>query len=640
VRKNHGAFGRGTLRLLYPRNRRVLAFVREHEDQRILGVFNMGRSAQAVELDLREFRGAVPVELMGNSAFPPVGELPYMLTLPGYGFYWFMLANEAQQPRWHVVTPEPVPDFITLVATDGWQSVLKGNGRQSLERDALPAFLMRQRWFAAKDATITGVALREFAEFEGRSTRYPLAFCEVSGAGPEAQRYFLPLSVAWGSDKVSSGSPRLPFILAKVRRGARVGALLDAARDDDFILDLVTAMSRGGDNSLPGLRFTTHPSWEPVGESASLRAVGAEQSNVSLIVGERTMLKLYRRIRKGVQPELEVAQFLTNTAGFKNTPALLGAIEHVAEDGEASALAIAFAFVENQGDAWNAVVEALDRMLEEISLLPEGGVGQSEENLNRLYAFPLDLATRLGQRTGEMHQAFATETADPAFRAEPMRQDHIKRWCEDVKADAERALAAVETAGKGLHEVAAQHVARLLPRRQALFQRIEALSRLDATGVVTRVHGDYHLGQVLVAKDDVVIIDFEGEPGRTLAERREKTSPLRDVAGMLRSLDYAASAALDRFVGRAAGLPDRIVAATTAWRNRAGREFIEAYVATASGMPSYPDDRRAAAALLDLFLLQKTLYEIAYEAANRPSWLAVPVRGMLDLLDRTEPRPG
>jgi len=638
VRKSHSVFGRGTLRLLHPRNRKILAFVREHEHQRILCVFNMARSAQAVELDLREFHGAVPVELTGNSAFPPVGDLPYLLTLPSYGFYWFVLATEVEMPRWHVVAPEPVPAFVTLVAGDAWQSVLRGRGQEALGRDVLPEFLMRQRWFAAKDASLTGVTLKQFATLEGRSNTYPLTLCEVSVAGGETQSYFVPLSVAWGSDKVSSTSPALPFTLAKVRRGPRVGALLDAAKDQDFVLDLVMAMSRSREQHPGSLRFTAHPSLQPINEDVSLRPIGAEQSNASLVVGESMVLKLYRRVRPGMQPELEVAHFLTNIADFKNTPTLLGAVEYVEEGAEPLTLATAFAFVENQGDAWNVVVEALDRTFDDISLLPETDAWQ--EALDRLYAFPLDLAAKLGRRTAEMHRAFATDTIDPAFKAEPLGQGQVRQWCDGIRTDAQRAFATLESAGRELNGAAAQDVTRLLAKRPVLFAHLEALANLKATGMVTRIHGDYHLGQVLVSKDDVVIIDFEGEPGRRLAERREKTSPLRDVAGMLRSLDYAASAALDRFATRAGALPERVVAATAAWRERAGREFMDTYVEAARGMASFPQERDDAAALLELFLLQKTLYEISYEAANRPSWITVPVRGMLELLERAEAKVG
>jgi maltose alpha-D-glucosyltransferase/alpha-amylase len=638
VRKNHSAFGRGTLRLLYPRNRKVLAFIREYEGQRILCVFNMARSAQAAELDLREFRGAVPVELTGNSAFAPIGELTYLLTLPGYGFYWFILATEVEAPRWHVATPEPAPDFVTLVATDTWQSILQGRGRDILEHDVLPEFLMRQRWFAGKDARIVSTALRQLAHLEGSSTRYPLLLCDVSVSGGETHSYFLPLSVIWGGDKVAATSPSLPFTLAKIRRGSRIGALLDAAKHEEFILDLVMAMSRGSDERSGNLRFTANPSQAPIQGDAPIRPLGAEQSNVSLIIGDKMVLKLYRRIRSGVQPELEVAHFLTNVAKFENTPALLGAVEHVEDGAEPSVLAIAFAFVENQGDAWNVLVDALDRAIEDISLLPD--VDPWRDTLDRLYGFPLDLAGRLGQRTAEMHRALTAETTDPAFKAEPIGNEQVRCWCDAIRSDAEKAVSSLERVSSELSETAGQHVARLLGKRAALFAQIEVLSGINASGMLTRIHGDYHLGQVLIAKDDVIIIDFEGEPGRTLAERRQKTSPLRDVAGMLRSLDYAASAALDRFATRSGGLSEKVVAATSAWRERSGQEFIDSYVKTAGGMVSYPREQGDAAALLELFLLQKTLYEISYEAANRPSWITVPVRGLLELLERLEAKAG
>jgi maltose alpha-D-glucosyltransferase/alpha-amylase len=238
-----------------------------------------------------------------------------------------------------------------------------------------------------------------------------------------------------------------------------------------------------------------------------------------------------------------------------------------------------------------------------------------------------------------MHLALATETADPAFKAEPFAQDQMRRWCEAALADMERTMAALEAVSRDSNESMVQNAGRLLAKRGMLAELLAAMMQQKISGMATRIHGDYHLGQVLVAKDDVVIIDFEGEPGRSLAERREKTSTLRDVAGMLRSLDYAASAALDRFATRSGALPERVVAAASAWRERAGRQFIDTYVASARGGPSYPEDQQGAAALLNLFLLQKTLYEISYEAANRPTWLNVPMRGLLDLLERLETKP-
>jgi maltose alpha-D-glucosyltransferase/alpha-amylase len=635
VRKKHPAFGRGGLRLLYPRNRKVLAFVREHEDQRLLCVFNLARSAQAVELDLSEFHGSVPVELMGSSAFPPIGKLPYMLTLPGHGFYWFVLATEAQQPLWHVAPPEPAPDFITIVISSTIASALAGRERSHLERDALPGFLQRQRWFGGKGRDIAGITVHSIGTIDTEGAHQnPLGMIEVVLGDGEVQHYFLPFSVLWGSDHLRPGAPKLSFTVAKIRRGARVGAVLDAVYDEAFVRELVSLIAEpnAAGTTGSGLRPTIGRDLGTIGHDAMVRSVGAEQSNVSFIVDDRIMLKIYRRLRSGFQPELEVARFLTDVAGYENTPALLGGLDYVSADGEAFSLAAAFDYVANQGDAWQVVVEALDRALDVIALNPDDELSRAAH----LYVFPIDIAGRLGQRTAELHRAFATPTEDPAFKPEPIAADDLFRWSTATRREAENAFAVLNSMKSTLPETSVEHIERILAGRERLLDYIDGLALLSADSMKTRHHGDFHLGQVLIAQDDVIIIDFEGEPSRSIEERRAKTSPLRDVAGMLRSFDYAASAALDSFASRTGSAPPRVVAAVTAWRDRAGRDFLSTYVAWAKGMSSYPQDPEVAAGLLDLFLLQKAFYEIAYEAANRPTWLSIPLRGVVDLLDRTE----
>lgn len=637
VRKSHAAFGRGTLDFLYPRNRKILAFVRQHEGQTLLCVFNLARSAQAVELDLSDYAGAVPVELTGNSAFPPIGELTYMLTLPGYGFYWFILADESAEPHWHVAPPEALPDFITLIASDGWHSVLADRQKRSLEREVIPDFITRQRWFGAKNAPFLLFDLRHLATFEGKHGAYPVTVCDATMPGGEVQSYFLPFSAKWGGDHLRPGAPKLGVTLAKLRAGPRVGAVLDAVYDEDFVRDVAIAIGerRTAETADGSLKFSASALWDPIDREAPVRAVGVEQTNVSLIVDERIMLKIYRRVRAGAQPELEVARFLTEVANFPNTPAFLGAMEYAPKQGEPMALAIALAFVPNQGDAWNVVVDSLDRAFQDIALLQEEDENAAAVLEEKLGAFPLDLAGKLGARTGELHKAFATLTDDPAFAAEPTTDADIGRWSEATRQEADRVLKDLESKKDTLPDTTAQHVEKLLAARDDLMARLEAIARTPAMGTKTRIHGDYHLGQVLVAKDDVVIIDFEGEPARTLEERREKSSPLRDVAGMLRSLDYATSAALDRFATHNGELPDRVMNAAAAWRNRASRDFVEGYVAAVRGAGIYPEDDAVAADMLDLFMLQKAIYEIAYESANRPTWLPIPLRNVLDLLTGT-----
>jgi len=274
------------------------------------------------------------------------------------------------------------------------------------------------------------------------------------------------------------------------------------------------------------------------------------------------------------------------------------------------------------------IVEALDRKLEDLMLVGEE-TEDAQETGEELYVFPLDLAVRLGQRTGELHSAFAMPTSNPAFASAMLSKDDVALWAQIVRGESEHVLHELERNVTGFSGETQLLVSRLLDARDQVRARIEAIAECAPVGVKTRIHGDYHLGQVLIAQDDVMIVDFEGEPARPLAERREKSSPLRDVAGMLRSLDYAASAATERFASRTGDVPERIAAAAAAWRNRAMRDFLAAYFAI---MPELAPAGRGGSGLLDLFLLQKAFYEIAYESANRPAWLPIPVRGVLGLL--------
>ncbi len=632
VRKQHKAFGRGTLTFLYPRNRKILAYVRRHEDERILCVANLSRQAQAVELDLSECRGAVPIELTGGAAFPPVGDLPYMLTLPAYGFFWFLLAPEAEAPRWHVPAPDPLPEFVTLTVPGGRiERALQDRERNQLERFALPEFLARQRWFAGKGAAIREVGVTPIGSIPGEPNQ--LIVVETARTDGGEQRYFLPLSVLWGEDNLRFGAPKLSYTLAKVRYGPNLGALIDAAYDERFIRDLVTAMRDGSDRPAQNgsFRFAASEAFRALDLSGDLRNVGGEQSNVSVILNDAAMVKIYRRLRRGEQPEIEAARFLTEVAGFQNTPAYYGSAEYVTAEGDRMALAAAFAFVRNQGDAWSVVLDALGRDLDETALTARDEAGQAE-SAARSFSHPLDIGLVLGKRTAELHGAFATPTDDPAFAAEPAGADDISRWVDAAVAQAERALIALDRASLTLPDEAREDVRILGESRPALLDRLQAMRGRDVTGLKTRTHGDYHLGQVLIAQNDVMIVDFEGEPGRELDERRHKTSPLRDVAGMLRSFDYAAVSALDALRARQGQVDAALRQRARAWRDQATRDFLGAYWPTAERAGLVPNDAELGRNLLDLFLLEKAFYEISYEAANRPAWISIPVRGILDLI--------
>ncbi|MGE0212265.1 MAG: maltose alpha-D-glucosyltransferase [Parvibaculaceae bacterium] len=627
ARKQHHSFGRGTLTILYPRNRKILAYLRELEGETILCVANLAASAQACELDLGQFKEAVPVELLGRSAFPPIGTLPYLLTFPSYGFYWFLLTKEAELPRWHLPFTEPLPDFITLVLKGRLEDAISGRNEQHLGRDVLPQFLARQRWYGNKDAPAARAHTRLIGNLSSAAGNYLMTLADIEQQDGARHSYFMPLAARWGEENLKPDSEIASSTLAKLRHGAKVGAFYDAALDPDYTRGMLRNMHERSDvDCNPGrLCFTSNEglgkALSEAGEEAEIRHIGAEQSNVSIVIGRQLILKTYRRAHAGTQPEIEMSRYLTEEAGFQFTPALLGTAEYIAPDGEPISIAAAFQYQENQGDAWNAVVDALDRHLQERRLA--AAVPSDGEPEEPAYGFPLDIARTLGVRTAELHLALARKTADEKFNPERIARADVTLWRERAQEAAEHALGALARGEPG------PDGRDLLAARDALLQTLGAIGDAAPDGLKTRIHGDYHLGQVLVAKTEVHITDFEGEPGRPIAERREKSSPMRDVAGMLRSFDYAAWSAIDRAVAVGSDHADVMREAAIAWRDFATESFLDAYEETTGAALGDP-----ALALLDLFLLHKALYEVGYEAANRPTWIAIPVRGVLEILKR------
>jgi maltose alpha-D-glucosyltransferase/alpha-amylase len=651
VRKAHRAFGRGTLEFLHPGNRKVLAYLREHEGEAILCVANLSRSAQPVELDLSRFRGMVPVELLGNSSFPPLGDLPYFLTLPGYGFYWFRLAREAAAPRWHQESP-PYAEPPVLVLPAGRQTArsvdrvpLRLPARQisQLEREALPNFLGTRRWFAAKAGGIESVQVVAQAAFADNMllTMLEVHVGEEASEGAEPQLYFLPLSAAWEEGAEGDGlSVYMPDVLTKLRRRARVGVLLDALSDEAFCRRVVAAMGENtemgvgeGEVHFSGTDVFRELVGDETADELSVRRAEVEQTNSSVILGERLILKAYRRLQKGTNPDLEIGRYLTEKARFENTPPLAGAIEYTGPDGETTTLGLLQGFVENQGDGWSYVLDYLDRYLEDRLMTtwsPEGEDDEAEE-LAAEDAFFTSLVRVLGLRTGELHAAFAAPTDDEAFAPETAFPEEVAGWADGVLAEARHTLDMLKRRRDSLPDEAVPDADRLLALRKELTGSIERVAREDFEVVKTRHHGDYHLGQVLVVGNDFQIIDFEGEPARPLAERRKKHSPLRDVAGMLRSFDYAIRSALMDLGAERADQLEGLEPWVRLWKERTSQAFLDGYREGVGDDVSYPEEH--APALIELFTLEKALYEIRYELDNRPDWVGIPIMSVVDLLE-------
>jgi len=627
VRKSTKVFGRGTLTFIRPHNRAVLAYVRQLGDEAILCVANISRSAQAVELDMRAWEGRIPQEMLGRTRFPRIGELPYLVTLPPYGFFWFSLQKEE---------PEHVPEHVlpreitTLVLGPDWSSMLAGFTRRTLEHDVLPGFLPERRWFADKGARSIATVCSTTVPIAHEGHQFLAAIVDVNDG---VSRYFLPLTIRWTRYTDIDREPA--SVLAAVRRGPREGVLLDATAERDFIAAMMAKIHAGETVTENGaaieFRPTTPFTAEPLPAIEHVNPITREQSNSSVIVDNKYVVKVLRRITAGIHPEVEVGRFLADVAHFQNAPQLLGSVE-LKEGDSRSALAVVHAFVENQGDAWSVTAAALDRLIDEHRVLTADTQLESVE-----HASMLQRMRQIGKRTAEMHLAFACSDEDPAFRPEPIAADDVAHWTHNLAVRTQNAFGLLERLRHDLTPHAAQLAQRLLDNREAVLSYIESGRRAAYGGLKIRHHGDFHLGQVLIAKDDAYILDFEGEPRRSLEERRSKAPPARDVAGFLRSIDYAASAAIDRSPDLTAEERTNLDHRIRDWARDMREAYWESYRETLNGDSLlWPADEAETHALLDLFLLEKALYEIEYELTNRPSWSHIPLEGTLRILEQRE----
>jgi maltose alpha-D-glucosyltransferase / alpha-amylase len=642
VRAQFRAFGRGQFRMLHPGNRKILAYVREYtegeHDEVILCVANMSRAAQPVELDLHDHKGRVPLELIGRNPFPPIGELPYLLTLPGHGFFWFRLATDVEPPDWHVDRLAQ-DDLPVLVLFDGWNSFFRDRvvpwrigmadrTRAQLEDELLPRFVHRQRWFATKGEALSRVRLDDEGLFEAGGRQWLMALAQTVG-GQTSDRYNLPLALAYEDDDEERVRALAPLAVSRVRQQAAVGVLADAMGDEAFCRAVVDAIGRrqtlrcrGGTlHFLPTQAFADVTRGAP-GDPLVLTRVATSSNSISLL-GHRLFLKAYRRLQAGVNPELELGRHLTE-AGFGPCVPVAGSVEHEADDGTRTVLMLLQAQVANQGDAWTSVTEQLTRTLEAHAA---GGSTMAE-------AMPA-MAERiqmLARRVAELHVVLARPSSDPAFAPAPVTPADLALWSDRAAAELALTLQRVSDQLGAWPAPLAALGERVRAAAPALRQRLAAVRELPPSGLKTRHHGDLHLGQVLVVQDDFVLIDFEGEPARPIDERRARHSALRDVAGMLRSLDYARQTALQQ-VSAVSVEQHALGAVTREWEQAMRRAFLDGYaeVAVAGGLYADAGAFEAVRPLVELFECEKALYELRYEIDNRPDWIGVPLSGLAAL---------
>lgn len=630
MRKNFKAFSRGSIEFLYPDNPKVLAFLRRYEDETILVIVNLSRFSQALEIDLSRFAGCILTEVFSQNDFPVIKEAAYPITLGPHANYWFVLCSQPATVR---ASQERVVPLLNM--TPDLQVILKNGQHSRFEREVLPEFIRHCRWFGAKARTIRALRIVEEVPISGEGGAQ-VWFVEVSLNDGAPETYALPVRISSGEGARAVAQATPEAIIARFA-GLEEAVLYDATYDSAFRDQLFRIIGerlglKGRSGELLGVPGKTLRMEEKVPPS---HLIVSEQSNSSMLFENKYFLKLYRKLEDGINPDVEITQFLTERRRYKHVPTFVGAMEYRRKESAPTAVCLLQTAVANEGDVWALTLDAVGRYYERVlgrkadlqmenapagALLTEliGGV------------FP-QKAKLLGQRTGELHLALASDLDDPAFAPEPFNALSQRSVYQNMRASLRRSFALLQKKLPDFPKSFRDEAEEILTAEHKILAQEQRILDQRASATKIRIHGDYHLGQVVYTGKDFVILDFEGEPARALSERKLKRSPLRDVASMMRSFQYAAYSALWQPAMRPEDIPF-LEHWADLWYRQMGSVFLQNYLKTTRGASFVPEGEANLEVLLKAYLLDKAVYEVAYELNHRPDWVVIPIRGIKHIL--------
>ena len=632
MRKNFKAFSRGSLEFLYPDNAKVLAFLRRYENETIVVVVNLSRFAQSAEIDLSRFAGCVPIEVFSRNLFPTIRKSPFLLTLNPHAHYWFVLQPQTEARR--ASKKRVVP---TINAPPDLQTLLADGQRAQIEREILPDYIRTCRWFGAKARNIRGVKIVEQVPISSENNAARFWFVEVSYTDGTPETYTLPVEISAGDAARAIGRAAPHAVIARFA-GPEEAILFDAVWDAAFREKLFRLMldrqrARGKSGELVGVASDACVQ-NIRAQLPSSQVLGGEQSNSSMLFENEFFLKLYRKLEDGVNPDVEVTRFLTER-GFPHVPSFRGVIEYRRGKAEPTVVCLLQSAVASERDGWALTLDSVGRYYERVlgrkadlqnQTTPPGAL--LDELVGGVYP---EKAKLLGQRTGELHRALAFGADERAFVPEPFNALAQRSVYQSMRASLRRAFTLLEKKLPDLPEAFREEAKQVLSaENQILAEEKRILDRRSGAAKI-RIHGDYHLGQVLYTGKDFVILDFEGEPARALGERKLKRSALRDVAGMMRSFQYAAYSALWQPAMRTEDVPF-LEHWADLWYRQMSSVFLQRYLQTTVGAIFVPQNEEDLQVLLEAYLLDKAVYEIGYELNHRPDWVVIPIRGIKHIL--------
>lgn len=657
ARKQYKALSRGSLEFIHSDNPRVLVFVRRYQDDTVLVIANLSRLSQHASINLSEFEGRALVEVFGRTIFPPIGEKPYMVTLNPYAFYWFSMEQlRLVDVSSHDVSTEgPIPT-ITLRGT--WEYLLKKRNRTILE-ETMVSYIKNHRWYGGKARQIQSFQVQDIIPIPYDTSVAYMVMFQIEYVEGEAETYLVPLTFVSGEqqNQIIEEFPQaiIAYLDVTVRGKDAEGLLYDAIFDKAFCTAMLNAISRHRviDGDKGELIAWPTRSFRKIRGSSQVQLnpdiLKVEQSNTSVLYGDRMILKLFRRLGDGINPELEIGRFLTEKALFLHSSPLAGALEYrYDKHSQPTTVAVFQGYVQNQGDAWSYTLDSLGRFFERVLAHPEAHTPPLARNsLLTLVEEDISLiaqeaigsylasAQLLGQRTAELHLALASALDDPDLVPELFSVTYQRSVYQTMRSLTTQVMQQLQGSLGSLPAEIREDAQKVLNSEHAIMGYFQLIRQRKINSMRIRCHGDYHLGQVLYTGKDFVIIDFEGEPARPLSERRLKCSPLRDVAGMIRSFHYAAYMRLLGQAPTTLRLEDIPVLEQWAqcWCLWVSTAFLRSYLGIVEESPLLPDNLDDLKILLDAYLMEKVVYELGYELNNRPDWVVIPLKGILQMLE-------
>ena len=657
LRKQHQVFGRGTIELLYPENRHILAYTRSFEGETILCVANLSRHPQSVSLDLPDHAGVTPIEMFGLMPFHPITEEKYTLTLAGHSFYWLQLTTQKVSP--FAATPTPIKGVETqsIYVTDNVTSInilLTGPFRKILENRILPLFVRGQRWFGKKSKDVSFTRVNDWIDFSAiTGLQAGMLVLEIHYDDSEMDLYTMFVALEVEDAELEPTTKSGSSVIAELSDKGKRAVLFDALDNEKFNAALLSYIAedkrvRGQVGFVESYKLPAYDLIEKKAEHVSpVKRVESEQSNSSIIYGNRFILKLFRHLEPGLNPDYEISRYLTETSPFSQVPAAAGVIGYTnPRMASLYTLGLLQEFVPNQGDAWTYTIAEFRRYYERcgtkapllskvtppaVPLADLVNVEVPEEVFALLGVYIKD-AAKLGARTAEMHIALGKPTDSPAFQPETITRNELIDISAAMRYDVVRVFKLLEQKLRVAEPDLAKSIKSLLLFRPKVVDLLDRLPTINQELLKIRCHGDYHLGQVLYSGGDFFILDFEGEPSKPLQQRTAKQTPLKDVAGMVRSFSYATYASLFLFTHNRAEDLEAFLPWAKACEAWSSASFLKGYLAAMEGSELVPSDRSDFFRALLPFMIDKAFYEIFYEVNNRPDWLRVPVSSVLEYL--------